>query len=335
MNSPTHVTHAREQQMRSEITFEQRTEVVLEKGRVRMYGRFDFPDVLIRNLEARFGPLTDVKFLRGVAGTGAFRLEFGGEAAIVKSSSSPRERVFYERHASHLLANGVDIPDVYWSGQDALNLNWIALEEIPHAFPRDEWVNNVHQLNTLRNLHSCSWGTRLSEAEDIWYRPKWDDEMTQRAHTWFNGAEQQDKLHHMLANAKDQAQILFAPHCCLSGDPNPTNWRVRDDGSLVLLDWERFCLGHPAIDLAITMPTMRQDLSQETELATNYRRLWQDVYQDDVLPTEGELAFQIHLAKIWTVVEFLANAAHEPEQYPKETIAYIVRELPDILRQLP
>ena len=40
----------------------------------------------------------------------------------------------------------------------------------------------------------------------------------------------------------------------ISGDPNPTNWSVREDGTVVLFDWERVGYGTPALDLAITVP---------------------------------------------------------------------------------
>ncbi len=49
-------------------------------------------------------------------------------------------------------------------------------------------------------------------------------------------------------------QLLFTPQCWISGDPNPTNWGVRSDGTLVLYDWERFGKATPALDLAITVP---------------------------------------------------------------------------------
>src|SRR5690242_19318897 len=52
----------------------------------------------------------------------------------------------------------------------------------------------------------------------------------------------------------DKSQSLFIPSHPLSGDPNPRNWRLRAVGLFVLFDWERFCFGAPALDLAIIVP---------------------------------------------------------------------------------
>ena len=299
-----------------------------------MASHIDFPDVVVNALESRFGQLTDVKSLSGIAGSGASIIRFREKSVIVKSSPNPRERIFYEQYARRFREHGVNIAETYWSGQDSCNMNWIAIEAIPHVFPQEQWINNSTQLRILFNLHSCSWGSPLLDEEDIWYRPKWDDEVTQLAHTWYKGTARSQEVRSLLLNAQQQCQRLFVPHCSLSGDPNPTNWRVREDGSLVLIDWERFCCGSPAIDLAITMPNLgSKDLSLETLIARSYIGLWQEAH-NDVLSSENDLAFLIHLGKIWTVVEFIANAVREPENYPKATVEYIVSELPDALNNI-
>lgn len=43
---------------------------------------------------------------------------------------------------------------------------------------------------------------------------------------------------------------LFDHRTLISGDANEGNWGRRDNGELVLFDWERFGYGSPAIDLA-------------------------------------------------------------------------------------
>lgn len=102
-----------------------------------------------------------------------------------------------------------------------------------------------------------------------------------------------------------------------------------------MLDWERFCQGNPAIDLAITMPNMgTEDLSLETQLAQTYSRFCMDM-NEDLLPSEPNFAIQIRLAKIWTVVEFIATAIQDTDSYPKATIDYIVAKLPAFLGMLP
>src|SRR5579883_2966731 len=49
-------------------------------------------------------------------------------------------------------------------------------------------------------------------------------------------------------------ESIFYTKVAPTGDPNPTNWGLRADGTIVLYDWERFGQATPAIDLAITVP---------------------------------------------------------------------------------
>lgn len=297
----------------------------------------DFPKPMVDLLHSKFGYFVKIERLSGIAGSGSstYKLECVGDSVVVKSSASPRERLFYERVAEDLRQNGVHIAQVYWSGIDSRHNNWIAIEDVPGAFPQEQWKNNPEQLQLLCNLHSCTSEHLAVDNEDVWYCPKWDGALTELALSWFVGTTQMNEIQSLLLNAQELCQIIFVPNCWLSGDPNPTNWRVRNNGELVMIDWERFCQGSPAIDLAITMPNLgTEDLSLELGIARNYRRFWSEK-SEDILPSEAELAFQIRLSKIWTVVEFIANAArNSKDDYPQETIQYIVRELPNYLRML-
>ena len=95
--------------------------------------------------------------------------------------------------------------------------------------------------------------------------------------------------------------FLFEPRCLISGDPNPANWGLRDDGTLVLYDWERCTLGSPDIDLAITVPGLGSWAAFERVAA---------VYSDTVPQSDPrQLAVDIARAKVWSVIEFLAGYA--------------------------
>lgn len=100
---------------------------------------------------------------------------------------------------------------------------------------------------------------------------------------------------------------------------------------MILIDWERFCYGHPAIDLAITMPgSYSKDGTMEGKIAELYRTCWER--NEGGLPADlHDLEWLIRVAKLWSAVEFVANAWQNPELYPAETVAYIVKELPDFL----
>jgi hypothetical protein len=102
---------------------------------------------------------------------------------------------------------------------------------------------------------------------------------------------------------------LFAPRCPISGDPNPLNWGLRDDGALVLYDWERYCAGTPALDLAITVPGLGDAAAFRRVAVAYLRPTWVESPVRETAPPEGteeKLAGDIAVAKVWSVVEFLS-----------------------------
>ncbi|WP_035462005.1 phosphotransferase [Alicyclobacillus macrosporangiidus] len=288
------------------------------------------PEELSAFLCSTFGRVTDVQTLSGVARDGgAMRLQLnGGKSVIVKSSPLPRERNFYERHASRIRSAGVGLPSLYWSGADDTGRHWIAIEDVPNPFPRERWVCDAEQMEILFRLHVSTWGNRRLKLDEHAFKPAWDDALTVEACAWFGGGLERNDMASRLLKLQRDAQVLFQPTCCILADPNPTNWRIRNDGKLVLIDWERFCYGHPAIDLAITMPGLgSKDGTMEGNIAELYRECWEKNVGS--VPQElFDLERWIRVAKLWSAVEFLANARRNPESYSEQTMARLVRELP-------
>jgi Ser/Thr protein kinase RdoA (MazF antagonist) len=160
------------------------------------------------------------------------------------------------------------------------------------------------------------------------YRPTWEMATTDRALVALPALPACDAATLMdnLGAMCDAAQPLFAPRCPLSGDPNPANWGLRDDGSLVLFDWERFCRGAPAIDLAITVPGLG-DMTAFRQVAVGY-----SVGQAPSDEAE-QMAREIALAKVWSVVEFLAHNAGRGER-AGATLAWVAATFGDWLQPL-
>jgi len=101
-------------------------------------------------------------------------------------------------------------------------------------------------------------------------------------------------------------QVLWQPLTVVHGDPNPTNWRLTDQGRPVLLDWARYGLGHPALDVAISLPGLPTPAAA-AEAARRYGR--------------SKLgAGLILLAKLYVVLEFLAMAARGEVRPAAETL---------------
>lgn len=81
----------------------------------------------------------------------------------------------------------------------------------------------------------------------------------------------------------------------ISGDSNAGNWGQRENGELVLFDWERFSTGHVAIDLAPLIEGMGT-FDDYLNVAGKYIECAEK-------GETTELARDIGLAKAWIVVE--------------------------------
>lgn len=169
-------------------------------------------------------------------------------------------------------------------------------EFIPQPFPSERWLADADVLGLLYRLHHSQ---TVSVAGVQWFTPVWDGVTTEEALSHFaNDAAANLRL--MLTALQEEAQPLFAPDHWISGDPNPMNWGLREDGGIVLFDWERFGFGTAPLDLAITIPGMGDAQAFQATAA---------VYLASEEPSPAEisgLAKRIALAKVWNVVEFLS-----------------------------
>jgi aminoglycoside phosphotransferase (APT) family kinase protein len=292
----------------------------------------NWPTELKKFLQEMLGPATRTDYMSGVAGSGCVRVWSEEKSVIVKMSMNPRERMFYETYAPHLRTHSVGVPELYFSGCSAEGMHYVVIEYIPRSLPENKWMRNEAQVETLFALHHATWGDLRPNIENP-YLPEWTDELTNGASAWFaRSTEAQVVLERL-----NRAQALWERinlTCCMSGDPNPTNWRVRDDGTLVLVDWERFGYGMPAIDLAILMPGLGSpDGSLEKWLAAMYVECWHRI-EGQIPMSVDVLQAQIRLAKWWSAVDFLSRAAQDPKSYPKTTVRYIVENLPSVLEKI-
>lgn len=254
----------------------------------------DWPDPLLAFLHTTYGAATGVDVLKGLSGAGVWRLEFGGQKVIVKYSDRGRESYFYRHVAPHLRLRNVPMPDVYWQWQDEQGY-WLVLEHLPQPLPGERWQADSAVFAVLHALHSSALPSDL-DLSDM-YQPQWTDAITDAALSCLSDA---DRMHlaPILHEIQQASQILFAPSCPVSADPNPANWGVRDNGTVVLFDWDRFTFATPALDLAITLPGL-PDLPAFARAA--------DVYNE--FAATPVTAHDLAIAKIWSVTEFLSLVA--------------------------
>jgi hypothetical protein len=278
-----------------------------------------FPDVVERYLVARYGPPATIDLLSGLSGAGVWRVRFERNSLIVKATRSGNEPTFYEIVAPALRSQGLALPDLEWSATIS-DTPWLIMEDIPLAFPQTRWLADAEQLAFLRRLHQSdvpAW-PELPGA----YRPQWSSAMTDAALEWL--APSSAALRPILESFQAAAQPLFAPTCLISADPNPNNWGLRQDGALVLFDWERFCRAAPALDVAITVPGLGDPAAMEL-VAARYL----------ATHDQGAVAAfvrEMTIAKAWTVVElfsFLGPAGPPPHQ----VVAHLCEHFPAWLEQ--
>ena len=228
-----------------------------------------WPTAVDDTLRARHGAPLATLPLGGMSGARVYRVRFATASAIVKAVTRPAEVGFFERVAGTLRRHGVPVPDLDRSlatddGQ------WLILEDVPHPLPRARWRADPDVLAVLARLHAATWGRPLDLPGA--FVPAWTDEATAAALACFPGASAR-ALASPLAELQQESQDLFRPLCSISGDPNPTNWGLRADGTVVLYDWERFGVGTPPIDLAITVPGLG-DHAAYAAVASGYLRGW-------------------------------------------------------------
>jgi aminoglycoside phosphotransferase (APT) family kinase protein len=252
-----------------------------------------WPEPVRRHIRESYGEPTAVERLGGMSLGSVYRVRFQSASAVVKANPGPREARFYATTAPALRERGVPCPALEWSGHVA-GAYWMILEDVPHPLPPERWLADPEMLAVLGRLHTTTLAHPPPESD--LFRPAWTDEITEAALSCFPEADAAE-LRPALRDLQERHQYLFLPQCLISGDPNRTNWGLRDDGTLVLYDWERFGYGTPPLDLAIATPGFG-DAATFALVASRYAAGSQPALRE-------QLAYDIGIAKVWNVVEFL------------------------------
>lgn len=244
-------------------------------------------------------------WLHGIGSVGAYRCFSTQESVVAKVTPSRQEYAVYSEIRPRLTHWGVSMPETLGHGQEGQTFWWV-MEDVPRPLPKHRWQADPAMVETLFRLHARSWQSAFPIPNP--FRPQWTDETTLAAVSCFDKGGRSTLAHH-LALWKQAAIPLLNPCCWISGDPNPTNWGIREDGAVVLFDWERFGLGTPAIDLAITMPGLGSRGGKlERSLASYYIGFWERT--GSTAPyTVASLAQSIRIAKVWSSVDFLGMFA--------------------------
>jgi hypothetical protein len=257
------------------------------------------PAELQQVLETKYGALTNTKSLNGKSGANVHRLYFTQKSVVVKQTFNSAEIEFYLQIAPILSAHAIHLPAVELTYQDA-GTYWLVVEDIPDSLLSERWHGDKDITHTLARLHCID--AALIPLSSTRFIPIWDDAITNNALLCFeptSGGETASKLRKL----QYRSQHLFKQTCAISGDPNPTNWGIRRNGTLVLFDWERFALATPAIDLAITIGGLGS-IEQFRNVAATYIHIREAMGQRYAHSVQA-LTRNIALAKLWTILEYL------------------------------
>ncbi|MEB6377517.1 aminoglycoside phosphotransferase family protein [Leclercia adecarboxylata] len=215
----------------------------------------------------------------------AIRVSSSGHFVIEKCPVGDVEYGFYHSAATALNQAGIATPKLV--SADA-SLRKLSMEYIPHpveqsAVASDDAITMLGRLhrypgNAAWRYHTHSWSERaLEKALMLLALPE-------------TSARQ-------LRRFQQYSDALFGYAGLVSGDSNAGNWGRRDNGELVLFDWERFGKGSPAIDLAPLIKGMGTTQAF-MDLAERYCLL---SCQHNV----NGLAREIAIAKAWIVTEVI------------------------------
>lgn len=256
-------------------------------------GSSQYPEPVRRYLLKRYGTATLIEPLSGQSRSNVWRVHFRSRSVIVKAKAHPHEVAFYKVAAPWLRLQGLPIPNMEWCWTSD-DISWLIIEDVSQPLPCTRWRADSEILKVLGRLHQLPLNKQLKRS--LLFRPRWTATMTRKALTYLPS----DHAIWMLPRLellRHKYEHLFLPDCYISGDPNPTNWGISEDGKLMLYDWERFGLGKPALDLAITIAGLG-NMTTFREVAASYNKI-------NAHSAVESLARDIATAKVWSLIEFL------------------------------
>ncbi|WP_435106652.1 phosphotransferase family protein [Arhodomonas sp. AD133] len=205
---------------------------------------------------------------------------------VRKSGAALTECRFYDSTAPRLRARGVEMPRAH--RVDVAN-RLLVLEFVPYPLaPTDYDCPDV--LRQLARIHASEIpldGVPL-------FSNTWTDAETVLA---ADCLQLSSRDRHTLKRLQTFQGTIFEPRTLLSGDANIGNWGRRQDGTVVLFDWERFSTGSPGIDLAALIPGLLP-WAAVGDLARRYLACCDSTSVDPV-----ELARQTIIAQVWLTIE--------------------------------
>lgn len=195
------------------------------------------------------------------------------------------EYAFYQYAATELKQADVETPGLLSADGTERRLR---MEYIPHQVEQAA-VANDDAIAMLGRLHCYP-----ANSEWLYHTHLWSESALEKSLMLLALPEKSALQLRRFQQCSDE---LFGYQSLVSGDSNAGNWGRRQNGDLVLFDWERFGKGSPAIDLAPLIKGMGTN-HMFIDLAERYCQLsCQNNFKG--------LAREIAIAKAWIVTEVI------------------------------
>ncbi|KXO13408.1 Protein kinase-like protein [Moritella sp. JT01] len=239
--------------------------------------------------------------------------EYQGVQCIQKINATSIEVDFYKLVAPKLRAIGVGIPELFDNqGRD------LFIEYIPNPFTLTELIQTSEMYEQLLLVHNCNEPYQMPIKQH-----KWEISQTDSALLALNIPKSCENLFHYM---QKKSSILFESENYISGDTNSGNWGRRNDGSIVLFDWERFGKGSPAIDLA----PLVQGMGNHTE----YSKIVECYLKNNSNHDGSELFKQLIIAKAWIVIEVVNLLIERSHPETSKCIDWYNKNIPSWLSEM-
>lgn len=195
--------------------------------------------------------------------------------------------------------------------------NFILMEYIAKPWDSKHWNKDPRALRILAELHADMNPPTL-EDKSLWSR----QDITQYCESHLP----QSTINQILRIYDVYTSRCEINRATCSGDPNPRNWLVRDDGSLVLVDWQNGTVANPALDLAGWVSTYLP-MEEVEAVATSYSQFTnlppQEVFEDTL----------VFMTRRWSMNFKMASNAANPSAWD-DAVNRLSTDLPSWVEQV-
>ncbi|UCM46516.1 phosphotransferase family protein [Aeromonas dhakensis] len=234
-----------------------------------------------------------------------------GKPCIRKSGASAVERHFYQCAAPHL--SGLNTPALLRVEGETL-----FLEQIPHPVTLTQLHHNEQTFAQLASLHNSRYQPDFTLKTHGWSQTDTDEALSVLCLP--------EAANEKISHIQQVGHELFEEQCLISGDSNEGNWGTRDNGELVLFDWERFGYGSPAIDLAPLVPRMGSLVEYEAII---------ERYLRHSSPLSGNrLLRQLIMAKCWLIIEVTNLLTRREKPQAQQYLEWYRQQVPHWLESV-